>query len=227
MTFITVYYVNIHQWNDLNDAAYISHHRQQSIQKYRNFADKVRCLGSGLLLRYVFGDIALSAPLFGEYGKPFFANMPCFSLTHSGDYVALAIINAESVSKSMPCPDIGLDIEKKENTEDSLFQTIERCFTVQEQKWFKKQNNLSQAFYTLWTAKESVMKATGYGFSLDPMTINLINAHGQLAHSYIFQEKQWYFSWHNLSNHILCFCSNSKVEIQYSCLSRNEILRHC
>ena len=88
-----------------------------------------------------------------ETGKPYFADIPLFfSLSHSGDYVACAVADYE----------IGLDIQCIRPLDERL---VHRCFTPQEQSILRESKNPDNMFTTLWSIKESYLKATGQGLS--------------------------------------------------------------
>ena len=94
-------------------------------------------------------------------GKPFLSSnntlSVTFNLSHSGSRVVFA------VSKKQ---DLGIDIEiiKKER---AILKIAERYFSVAEARELRNLPKASQVqrFYELWTLKESVLKACGYGLS--------------------------------------------------------------
>ena len=92
----------------------------------------------------------------GAYGKPGVANGPEFNLSHSGDMVALAV-----------CPDrpIGVDIERYRPFDPGI---VVRFFSDHEQRALSNLtgNNLEDAFFRVWTRKEAIIKALGFGLSM-------------------------------------------------------------
>ena len=94
-------------------------------------------------------------------GKPFLSSdntlSVTFNLSHSGNRVVFA------VSKNQ---DLGVDLEiiKKER---AILKIAERYFSPAETKELRNLPKASQVkrFYELWTLKESVLKACGYGLS--------------------------------------------------------------
>ena len=94
-------------------------------------------------------------------GKPFVSSDNTLSLTfnlsHSGNRVVFA------VSKNQ---DLGVDLEliKKER---AILKIAERYFSTSETRELRNLPKASQVkrFYELWTLKESVLKACGYGLS--------------------------------------------------------------
>ena len=135
--------------------------RRARIDRYRRADDKARCLVAGLLLRQVCGVTDDSQLAYGVNGKPFLKDGGAhFSISHSGDYVALAEADME----------IGVDIEKLAPYSESV---AARCFMPAELEWMR-QDNSSEAFFHLWTAKESVMKGSGLGLALAPETFSVL-----------------------------------------------------
>ena len=130
--------------------------------KMRSFLrqdDRRRCLAAGLLLRAALGEDACKAPLpVGEHGKPYLPGGPCFNLSHSGNYVLLAVDNAP----------VGADIEQHAPLpEEELLKMAGLAFHPAEAQSFA-QNPAPKLFYDRWALKESYIKLTGAGLSLDP-----------------------------------------------------------
>lgn len=89
----------------------------------------------------------------GERGKPFLSNNPCFfSVSHSGGFVAVAVADEE----------IGIDIETIKQRRQSVEK---RVFNESEIKLIAESTDCDEAFYRLWTLKESYLKAIGTGFN--------------------------------------------------------------
>ena len=91
----------------------------------------------------------------GEHGKPFLTEHPDvhFSVSHSGDW-AVCALDGEPV---------GIDVER---VRDKCFAALAaRYFTSEEHAWLVSQADEKRAFFRLWTAKESVLKARGTGLS--------------------------------------------------------------
>lgn len=111
-------------------------------------------------------------------GKPYLAGGDFFSLSHSGDYVILAVAGCR----------VGVDIEKVVSSAGFLEAD---CLTDQERAWLSEENS-DRAFFELWTGKESVMKATGLGFRLSPKSVDVApSARG----FYNVLGKDWFLQW--------------------------------
>ena len=89
----------------------ISPERAEKASRYRFSADKKRCIAGGLLLRRFLGDTVVFADAFG---KPRAKSGVCFNLSHSGDWVLLAVGDTE----------IGCDIERASSDPQALFYAL-------------------------------------------------------------------------------------------------------
>ena len=81
--------------------------------------------------------------------KPYIKNCPYhFNLSHSGDFLLLAVGDTP----------VGADIEKITKIHP---KTLEKCFSKEEQGYVEKVG--TDAFFEIWTKKESYVKYTGVG----------------------------------------------------------------
>ncbi len=181
-----VFYYDIHHRLSAAKLACISKKRQTYAGSYRFAEDRARCLAAGYLLFLQFGRSADDF-LPGKYGKPYLpAPAPFFNLSHAGRYVALALADHE----------IGVDLEPVTAFDDAVAR---KCFTPNEYRWLCAQAN-DEAFFKLWTAKESIMKACGKGFSLPPESFEL-----QIEEpSCRVDGRSWHLYWYKHNNHIFC-----------------------
>lgn len=112
-------------------------------------------LGAGWLLHRAFGAREYVR---NEWGRPALAGGgPCFSLSHSGRWVMLAVSDT-------PC---GCDIEER-RTDRPLERIAERYFHSAAFADFRRLGSTPALFYRLWTLGESYMKGVGKGFALPP-----------------------------------------------------------
>ena len=143
---------------------------EEEISRAKNFIhdpDRERYVKAHYFLRKVLSkylkinarDIKFSR---GINGKPFINNTLFFNLSYRDTFFLLGISN---------CSKMGVDIEKIKSIEDiPLF--CENYFALKEREIITAENNkLNQLslLFTLWTMKESVIKALGSGF-LHPLT---------------------------------------------------------
>ena len=89
-------------------------------------------------------------------GKPYFPGCPVeYSLSHCRGLVCCAL----SLSP------VGVDAEAPRTVSPAL---LRRVCTQEELSWLTAQQDLQQAFLSLWTLKESVMKLSGQGIGYGP-----------------------------------------------------------
>lgn len=129
-----------------------------------------------------------------SFGKPFLPTHPIgFNVSHSGDYVVAVCAESNQV---------GVDVEQNRSIDISAYESI---FHTEEWAYLQNENS-ADAFFEVWTKKESLLKARGTGFQVDLARIN------------IFDNKaaQQYFHPVLIKNHTCHVCSTSpagKVEI--------------
>ena len=130
--------------------------RQEKILKYKQTLSRKQSLGAGLLLNHVLKlhGCSVRQLTFGEHGKPEVEGI-CFNLSHSHGYTICAV-------SSQP---VGCDIEKVEKIRERV---AERYFTEKEFEGVKSLEGRAkdEAFYRLWTMKESFFKMLGNGIQM-------------------------------------------------------------
>ena len=150
--------------------------RRKKIARLRDARSKRLSLGAWLLLEHALGDAGLSAGelCLGAHGKPCLASRPalCFSLSHSGERVLCAVSDAA----------IGCDVELRRPVDPALAR---RFFHPDEAAALDAlpASKREEAFFRLWTLKESVLKATGDGLTrpLSSFAICLDGGQARLA----------------------------------------------
>jgi 4'-phosphopantetheinyl transferase len=134
---------------------------------YRREIDKQRFLTGRALIRGVVGtelgvapgDVAIDASCFDcgkPHGKPKVAGLEV-SISHSGDWVALALTDSAPV---------GVDVEEVRDADVDGLAGI--AFSPAELTAFETvaPAHRKAAFFTYWARKEAVVKATGKGMSV-------------------------------------------------------------
>ena len=131
--------------------------RREKALRCRRQEDRLRSAAAALLLaRYArqLGFDRFPEVREGAYGKPYFPDAPQaqFSLSHSGEYAVLAV-------SSLP---VGVDIQE---IRPERVTAAMRFLTGSEQAQLSAlpQEERTQAFFLLWTLKESYGKMTGRG----------------------------------------------------------------
>jgi 4'-phosphopantetheinyl transferase len=140
---------------------------QSRYDGYRRDVDKLRFLTGRALIRGVAAaelgvdpkDVAIDASCFDcgkPHGKPKVDGLEV-SISHSGDWVALALTDATPV---------GVDVEEVRDAEVDGLAGI--AFSPAELTVFEQvpAADKKAAFFTYWSRKEAVVKATGKGMSV-------------------------------------------------------------
>lgn len=86
--------------------------------------------------------------------KPYLAEDIDFNISHSGDYVILALVQNNN---------IGIDIEKHRNIDNTLFK---KYFNDVEWKSIQEASNPNSVFFDYWAIKESAIKCDGRGVEI-------------------------------------------------------------
>lgn len=158
---VTLYGIDISHLPDPKDNPYLlnglSDDRQQRILKYKHLKGRRQSLGAGLLLKTIlpiFGEREQNIR-FGTNGKPETDKIQ-FNLSHSGNLVICAVSNET----------VGCDVEQIGNYHEGV---VRRFFSEKEKTYLEntEESKREQAFFRIWTARESYMKLTGEGMRLE------------------------------------------------------------
>ena len=167
--------------------------RKQRCLRYRRFEDAFLCAASEALIRYAAANKS-SAPLSlqtAEGGKPYAENLPGFhfSLSHSGCWAVIAWGSSE----------VGIDVEQIAPGRN-VHAIARRWFSPEECAYLAAATDSDTAFATLWTARESILKYFGTGFSANSMLLSTLTPPNGL-----------HLSHHHLAgNYCLCLCSEEE-----------------
>jgi len=205
---MNIYVCDITYLLDLPCAEWLTDVRLARMQRYIQRKDQARCLAAGLLLRRIFGADEAKRVAVTSLGKPYLPGGPHFSLSHSGSKVVLLTSKHET----------GVDVEQIAPCSEAVAC---RVFTPHEQAWLLEQGT-DEAFYRLWTGKESIMKALGLGFQLAPESFEIQPV--QSGPNFVLG-RAWHLYWHILDGHMLCCASSvpdAKTKIIHLC--REELL---
>lgn len=138
--------------------------RIKKISKMRQEKSRRQSLGAGLLLNRVLGyyGVEPTSVTVGAHGKPEVDGI-CFNLSHSGELVVCAVSENP----------IGCDVE---NLREAPKGVAERFFSESEKKYLEQffGHAYDEAFFRLWTMKESYVKMTGEGMGLPEGTYELL-----------------------------------------------------
>ncbi|NBW37145.1 MAG: 4'-phosphopantetheinyl transferase superfamily protein [Cytophagia bacterium] len=165
-----------------------------AVNKYSFWKDQLRhelgiVLIEHLLLKAGVDTQDLHKLKRNSFGKPFLPTHPIgFNVSHSGDYVVA--VCAESTQ-------VGVDIEQNRSIDISAYESI---FHTDEWAYLQSENT-ADAFFEVWTKKESLLKARGTGFQVDLARINIFDP----------KAAQQYFHPVLIKNHTCHVCSTSPV----------------
>lgn len=125
---------------------------------------------------------------YASHGKPFVAGGPCFNLSHTEEWAALAVAGFE----------VGVDIERQRHMAEDI---AGHFFAPDEAAALAAlpAADRERGFFACWTAKEAVVKALGCGLSMPldafsvtvdpdcPLLMLRIDPPGRLAEAWRFR----------------------------------------
>lgn len=158
---------SLHDWPDSSTMGRcLTYDEKQRWQRYyfaqdRDYFLKTRYAAKRILANYLECEASSIVWYLGEQEKPYLINSHYqFNLSHSGQYALLA------VGYQHP---LGIDIESI-NALTNCLEIAQRFFSVEEinqlERLAETPQQLKDAFFKIWTAKESLIKALGTGLSL-------------------------------------------------------------
>ena len=171
--------------------SYLPSARAQKVMKIKNEEAKRLSLTAGILLMDSLSEFGvLNKDLqfrYGMQGKPYLKDYPetFFSLSHSGEMAMCVVAEQE----------VGCDIEKVKQRDNR--KLAKRFFTENEYQYiFSKETTEKQndAFYRIWTLKESFLKTTGEGISIPLDSFEFtFDAEDMIQFSWTGHEEQFEF----------------------------------
>ena len=134
---------------------------------------------------------------YGEKGKPYLPEFPglYFSLSHSGDYVALAL----------SCHPVGVDIQEERELSDGL-----------QKKYFTEEENAGGARpFEIFSGKESYIKYTGEGMSrsFTDFSVNFKKKTVTMNHHTVAYVRKYELEG---GKYVLCVCDRCKDIVSYA-----------
>ncbi|MCI0472054.1 MAG: 4'-phosphopantetheinyl transferase superfamily protein [Ignavibacteria bacterium] len=178
------------------------------ISRFRRNSSAQRSLFGELLLRHVLGQrlrIDGKSIVFNKTknGKPYLQSTGIhFNLSHSGEYVAMALSDHET----------GIDVEQ---IRPINYRIAERFFSPEEVGVLNSKSGKSKLeyFFDLWTLKESYLKMIGTGLtkSLSSFTVELVNAGFRITEKRGSRNTEVYFKQYSIDDEYkLSVCSYNK-----------------
>ncbi len=148
---------------------------RKQAQRFVRQSDKAMFEQGRIQRRLVLGDYLNDDPAYlvftaGRFGKPAVTSTHAasvnFNTSHGSGVTTIAVVMDPVVA-------VGVDIERIDRqTPDSLWPL---CLTVNELIWIRAAPPALRAhrFIRLWTCKEAILKASGFGLQADPRSIDI------------------------------------------------------
>lgn len=140
-------------------------------ERYRFDEDRQRATVGRGMLRRMLGEALGRDPrelrfVTGEQGKPALEDGALqFNVSHSGDRVAIAI------TRDLP---VGIDVELESRRMHNLLGMARRFFSPLETRAVEEAEQQENVFFSIWTAKEAVIKAVGGGLSINLASFSVL-----------------------------------------------------
>lgn len=173
--------------------------RIEKINKLKKQSDKILSYGAGVLInKYVLkGD--KSTYYTGENGKPYSTTGDFFSVSHSGNYIALAVSDKE----------VGCDIQI--SNEREYLKIAKFVFHKNEIELLNSTDDKKATFFEIWTKKEAFLKLLGTGFQRKATDIDLSQD------IYKENDKNYFFANWKKDEYFISVCyEESNEEAEYS-----------
>jgi 4'-phosphopantetheinyl transferase len=170
--------------------------RARKILKLARDMDRLRSLAAGVLLEEALGTRKALSVLPGKHGKPYVEGGPHFNISHSGDYVLLAVDDAP----------VGIDIER---WADGDYTVLAEAAFHEDECVLLASNPSARIFFDHWTLKESYVKMLGTGLSTDTKSFRAI-IEGETARIDTDPDAHLYLS-HILEGYSIAVCSGKKI----------------
>jgi 4'-phosphopantetheinyl transferase len=160
--------------------------KNQAARLKNNNTARQKIISRGIL-RLLLGNYLQLRPeelifQFSPFGKPFLANpeadLISFNLAHSGNLLLIGIGNGVK---------IGVDIEKIDEEID-INGISALAFSYSEKQILSLSKNPIRDFYALWTAKEAILKVSGFGFAYPSNQFSVVLADEKLTTAVIPNE---------------------------------------
>ncbi len=159
-----VYLFDISEVDLLAETYLVTREEQSKASLFRQEMDAKRFLAGRVFTKKILSGILCTEPTHisirtGKNGKPFalynsieLQNLH-FNISHSGNLVMIGVCSK----------DIGVDIE--EMKPGLIVELPAAVFSKRELEVFENSLNRLKTFYTFWTRKEALLKATGEGLT--------------------------------------------------------------
>ncbi len=197
---IKIYIADVSNLNiDEDVSKYLPDSRIEKIKKLQKEQDKKLSYGASLLIDKFVLNGDKNAYFLHSDGKPYTSNDVNFSVSHSGDYVAIAVSDKE----------VGIDIQKCNKR--NFHRLAKFVFHENEVNLLNCADDKLETFFELWTKKEAFLKLIGTGFKRKATDIDLSQD------IYIENEKKYYFSNRKFEDYYISVCYEEyNTDTEYS-----------
>ncbi len=183
---------------------------QEDIAKFRKWEDRQhRVFGKLLLIKGLeflgLNAYSVNQLQFTKLKRPYFNESIDFNISHSGEYVVCAI---STIAK------VGIDIEE---IKDIPLTDFTDQFSVEEMGSILKSKNELRSFYSLWTKKESFLKAIGTGLHVP---LNKVQVAGNKIK---WEKREWFLMELNFDEN---YCTHICADIAKPALELHKINLH-
>ncbi|MFC1505212.1 4'-phosphopantetheinyl transferase family protein [Thermodesulfobacteriota bacterium] len=168
----------------------------EKIARFRRQKDREMFLYANLLLikglsQYGYPEDCLYHISQGKYGRPYIDPKVDFNVSRSGSFVVCALTRNGKV---------GIDIERIKPIDLHIYK---RVFNSNEWEIITSSEDSLSTFYSYWTIKESVLKADGRGFFVDPLNVKNDQ---EVA---FLEGKKWYLNKITVSREYCCYLASN------------------
>lgn len=177
--------------------------RKLKIDHMKFDKDKRLSLGAGVLIQKTldFFELSYTDIYYNKYGKPLISckDDAFFNISHSGNIVVCAVSDYQ----------IGVDIEEIQCFEENVL----KCAFLQSEISHIRNHSfdLNYDFTKLWTAKESIVKYLGLGFSLDPLKLYFNNEVQDEIYCDGKKLSKLFFKTYDLNGYVITVCSECET----------------
>lgn len=167
----------------------LSYQRAEKVKRLKNVKSKLANIFSELMIKYLVNkELSIDYDKIqfncNQYGKPHVMGLENFhyNISHSADYIVCAVHKKS----------IGIDMERVRNININI---SERFFSKYEYNYINQREDKTQAFFDIWTLKESIIKADGRGmniplssFSAVDCNYNIKTVSQDIGHEYFLKQ---------------------------------------
>lgn len=205
-----IYAVNIKDIKDErmldNFFQHMSAEKIQRMLKFKRYEDRKRGVIGELLIRYlVCGKLGINNNeinfIPNKYGKPFLKDYIGleYNISHSNELVVCAVGDYE----------VGIDIEY---VKDMDIDAANYVLSTDEKEEYKgiSENEKLDYFYSIWTLKESFIKAKGMGLHISMNSFTVNRKLNEVPYC-LYNNVKYYFKEYNIPEYKLSICSKLRT----------------